>query len=141
MKRGVKVRLKVDLTNYGSGLVEGAEGITSGRDLNYFGSDRFVSVQFPKQTLDILWDSLEITDEEYLKELAEKEKKLLEEYKSATDITETVGPKGGFKRLEFKYTKSDGKTENYYNGFKESAQKLIKYFEEIKLDVKKTIRK
>ena len=42
-------------------------------------NDRFIGVHFPNAgTFDILWESLEIIDQEYLKEMAEGEKERME---------------------------------------------------------------
>jgi hypothetical protein len=110
MQGGIKVRLKVDLTKYRTGLVPGTEGTTIG---NYGiwsrGSDRFVGVHFPdKGALDVLWDSLEIIDEEYLKRNEEQRNRYFEKLKSATEVVKCVGPRGGFRHLSYTYTDSNG---------------------------------
>lgn len=137
MKDRVKVRLKVDLTQYLKGLVAGSEGYTIG---NYGmwsrANDNFIGVHFPGiGSLDVLWSSLEIIDEEYLKEVEERRKDKLEEYKSARNIVKYVGPRGGFKSLSFTYTDINGKTVHYSTGFKEEAEKLIAYFKELNLQI------
>ena len=72
----IKIRLKVDLTKYHPELKIGAEGYTIGTyGIWSRGSNRFIGVCFPNiATLDVLWDSLEIIDSDYLKQL-EKNKK------------------------------------------------------------------
>lgn len=57
MNKGIKIRLRVDLTEYLPGLVVGTEGITIGnQDMWSRGSDRFVGVHFQgKGSLDVLW--------------------------------------------------------------------------------------
>ena len=69
MKDRINVRLKVDLTQYLKGLIVGSEGYTIG---NYGiwsrANDNFTGVHFPGiGSLDVLWSSLEIIDEEYLR--------------------------------------------------------------------------
>ena len=68
--RAIRVRLRVSLTEYHPSLVAGAEGVTvetQGEWSRAF--DRFTGVQFPEAGVrDILWTSLEIVDEEYLRE-------------------------------------------------------------------------
>src|SRR5262249_11216563 len=68
------------------------------------GSDRFIGVRFPiAGTFDILWDSLEITDEQFLAERAVYEQKRWEQLKEAKEVVRYVGPKGGFKYLSYQY--------------------------------------
>ena len=96
IEKGTKVKLTVDLTQYAKGLVAGTEGITAGQQGMWSrGSDRFVTVRFPGiTTLDVLWDSLEIIDEEVLKEMDRQKKLFVENLKSAKDVTLYVGPRG-----------------------------------------------
>ena len=67
-------------------------------------NDNFVTVCFPNvATLDVLWKSLEIIDEEYLKRVKERNAKWLEELKTAKNVELNLGPKGGFRSLSFEY--------------------------------------
>jgi hypothetical protein len=67
--------------------------------------DRFVLVKFPGlTTLDVLWQSLEITDKERLAEIEEYEKKKEESLKKATEVLLLVGPRGGYKSLSYRAT-------------------------------------
>ncbi len=136
MNRGVKVRLKVDLTKYKPGLVAGTEGTTIGNhDIWSRGSDRFIGVHFPeKGTLDVLWESLDIIDEEDLKK-PEQENLQLEELKSATEVVKFVGPRGGFRYLSYTYTDSNGIQVHISNGFRKDAEKLIDFFNRNKIKV------
>lgn len=83
MNERIRVRLTVDLTEYKPDLIAGSEGYTIGS----FGMwsrtfDRFIGVNFPRiGTLDVLWKSLEIIDEEYLRELEKQRLIQLEELK------------------------------------------------------------
>lgn len=122
----IKVRLKVDLTNYLSGLVIGTEGYTIGQyGMWSRGSDRFVGVDFPgRGKLDVLWESLEIIDEEYLRRALEAEKKWQEALKTAKNVVKRVGPRGGFRSLSFEYVNSDGIKGFYSTAFKSDADKL-----------------
>ena len=67
MEEQIKVKLLVDLTRYADGLVEGLEGYTVGsKGMWSRANDNFVTVCFSNiATLDVLWKSLEIIDEEY----------------------------------------------------------------------------
>ena len=130
MDRQIKVRLKVDLTKYSIGLVPGVEGITVGKmGIWSRGSDRFITVKFPgRATLDVLWDSLEIIDEEYLKEAEVSAKKYMEELKTATDVVRYLGPRGGFQYLSFTYFTKEGISVHQTIGFKKEAERTINYF-------------
>lgn len=131
MEKGIQVRLTTDLTKYNSLLVPGVEGYTVGNmGMWSRGSARFISVRLPNiTTIDILWKSLEIIDEEYLKKASERESELLEELKSASHVTKFVGPRGGFRYLTYSYTDKNGISVNASNGFKNDSERLIKIFE------------
>jgi hypothetical protein len=68
---------------------------------------------------------LEVVDEKYLQEKREREAKQLEKYKSAQNVIKHVGPKGGFKDLNFEYFDSDDAKVCYSLGIKSEAEKLI----------------
>lgn len=87
-------------------------------------------MHFPeKGTLDVLWESLEIIDEEYLKRVKEQENTHFEELKSATEVVKFIGPRGGFRYLSYTYTDSNGIQIQTSNGFRKDADKLIDFFE------------
>lgn len=93
------------------------------------GSDRFVGVNFlDKGILNILWESLEIIDKEYLKAAKNRENKHLEELKSVTKVVKFVGPRGGFRYLSYTYINSNGIQVHTSNGFHKEADKLIDFF-------------
>lgn len=137
MAKSIKVRLKVDLTKYIPNLVEGSEGYTvPNGGIWSRASDRFVGVKFPsKGTLDVLWDSLEIIDEEYLAEIEKREQRFLEELKTAYDVVKYIGPRGGFKYLTYTYIDSKGIKISTSQGFKNEAEKLIKIFDKYGIEV------
>lgn len=132
MEENIKVKLKVDLTRYGNGLVPGIEGYTIGRQGMWSRSnDNFITVCFPNiKTLDVLWDSLEIIDEEYLKQVQESNQKWMEELKTARNVRLYLGPKGGFRGLSFQYIDERGIECGYSNGFKDESTKIMKFFKE-----------
>jgi len=134
----LSVKLLTDLTKYGEGLVPGIKGIIIGRKGMWSRSnDNFITVKFENNiTLDVLWSGLEITDEEYLKCIAENNKIFLEELKTATDIVKSVGPKGGFKYLSYKCTSIDGTNRSVSTALKKEADKLLNIFFEYNLNVK-----
>ncbi|QHT59879.1 hypothetical protein GXP70_07895 [Paenibacillus lycopersici] len=142
MHERIQVKLTVDLTQYLNGLVAGTEGYTIG---NYGiwsrANDNFTGVHFPGLgSLDVLWSSLEIIDQKYLEEMEIQRKQRLEEFKTAKNITKYVGPRGGFKGLSFEYTKSNGTSVSYSNGFKQESEKLIEYFKELNLEIEEKLR-
>lgn len=141
MDKRMKVRLKVDLTRYIPNLIVGSEGYTIGRYGDWSrGSDRFVGVVFPNiGTLDVLWESLDIIDEEYLKVASEDEKTFIEELRSAKDVLIVVGPKGGFRYLIFDYKNIEGVEVRKSIGFKKEAERCLKIFEENGILVKRKI--
>jgi len=137
MEKRIKVKLKTDLSKYTSGLQPGVEGYTiSQYGIWSRGSDRFIGVCFPGiATLDVLWESLEIIDKEYLEEIALHNKKHMEELKSAQNVIKYVGPKGGFRHLSYEYTTVEGNRSHASNGLKSEAERLIKIFEEYGIKV------
>lgn len=143
MSERIMVSLKVDLTRYGEGLLRGSKGYTIGNYGEWSrGSDRFVGVCFPGvKTLDVLWESLEIIDEEYLKEKEMVEDRKKEELKNATDVIKYVGPRGGFRYLCYSYKTADGILCNTSSDSKKSSEILINYFVENGIEVKKEILK
>lgn len=135
MEKNVKVKLKVDLTRYLTGLIVGSEGYTVGTYGKWSRlNDNFTGVKFSNiGTLDVLIDSLEIIDEEYLKKLKNSKNKELEDLKTAENIEVTLGVRGGFKYLSYKYC-------NGYrgNGFKKQSEELIAYFKSLNKEIKYT---
>ncbi|NFH78662.1 hypothetical protein FDA09_04485 [Clostridium botulinum] len=134
----IAVKLITDLTKYGKGLVPGIKGITVGQKGIWSRcNDNFISVKFENDiTLDVLWSGLEIIDDDYLKTIAEDEKKLLEELKSAKNIVKSVGPRGGFRYLCYEYITLDGSKSNKSIGLKKEADKLLELFSKYNLNVK-----
>ena len=92
-------------------------------------------------TLDVLWSGLEIIDEDYLNNKKEEEIKFEEELKTATDIVEYIGPRGGQKYITFSYTNYEGENiineSNYHSGRSIDEIKSIfkKHGKTIKVDV------
>lgn len=126
-ERSIKVRLKTDLTQYGAGLLPGTEGYTAGRQGMYSrGSDRFITVRFPTSTLDVLWDSLEIIDEDFLREMDAEKRRFDESLKSARDVILHLGPRGGFRCLSLVYTDVESGTHCHLSeGFRDKAYQMM----------------
>jgi len=119
-------------------LVPGVEGVTVGRHGEWSrGSDRFVGVRFQEiGTFDILWESLEIIDAEYLAEAAERERKTRELLKNAKSVVRIVGPRGGFRYLSYEYVNEHGIPCHVSNGDRNAADNLVKYFLEQGIEVR-----
>lgn len=100
------------------------------------GSDRFVGVRFPEAGVhDILWSSLEIIDEDYLRERAAAKEREREALKTATNVVLHLGPRGGFRSLSYEY-QEDGITRHVSQGFRESADELLGIFREYSIPVR-----
>lgn len=143
MTKHIKVKLNTDLSRYGEGLLPGIEGYTIGQyGIWSRSSDRFIGVCFPGiATLDVLWQSLEIIDDEYLSKVALLREKEMAELKSARNVIKYVGPRGGFRRISYEYICSNGIVGSVSNGFKKDADKLIEIFNKYGINVEiKTIR-
>lgn len=134
----IKVRLNTDLTRYGKCLKKGIEGYTIGEyGMWSRGSDRFIGVCFPDiQTLDVLWESLDIIDGEFLKRREENKKMFLEELKTVTNVEKHVGLRGGFRCLSYKT--SSGYVSKY---FKEEALEIEKIIKSYGIEVKEIVDK
>lgn len=141
MDHRIRVRLTEDLTRYHPQLIPGVEGFTVGRyGLWSRGSDRFIGVHFPQVgTFDILWEGLEIIDKEYLADLAEREKRRLDDLKNAKNVVRTVGPKGGFKYITYEYVDENGITNYMSNGNRQEAEKLIDVFRKHGIKIKEQV--
>lgn len=137
MDRQIKVKLNSDLSRYGEGLLPGIEGYTIGQYGSLSrNSDRFIGVCFPGiATLDVLWGSLEIIDNEYLKEAALIRKKEMSNLKNAKNVIKYVGPKGGFRYISYEYISEDGIVNHVSNGFKSDADNLIEIFNQYGINV------
>lgn len=125
-----KVKLKVDLTKYHQSLKIGTKGVTAGRQGIWSrNQDRFITVEFPKHTLDVLWEGLEITDEEYLNELEKYKLKEKEKFRTAKDVKLIVSRYGTLKYISYKimnYGVVRSESENLWDDIIE----LIKTFNE-----------
>jgi len=136
----LKVRLRVDLTRYRSELVAGVEGTTVGAaGLWSSGSDRFVGVRFPSTTIDVLWESLEIIDEQYLAEAKRRDAEKREALKSATSVVRYAGARGGFKYLSYQYTDKSGVVSHVSTSSKAEAEELTVLFNQLNIPVKDTV--
>lgn len=141
MEKQIKVKLLVDLTKYANGLVEGTQGYTVGSKGTWSSAnDNFVTVCFPGiATLDVLWKSLEIIDEEYLKESKETNKKWIEQLKTAKSVELHIGPRGGFRSLQFEYLGDNNVVSYYAVGFKNKADEIMKIFKANNIKIKEVI--
>src|SRR5262249_46661482 len=118
-------------------LVSGAEGVTVGATGMWSrGSDRFIGVHFEGiGTFDILWESLQITDEDYLAQAAARQQKRREALKQAKNVVKYLGPRGGFKFLAYEYPDEYGGTTHTSCSNRLEAAKLEKFFREQGIEV------
>ena len=138
----IKVRLIEDLTKYGAGLIVGTEGVTVGRQRMWSrGNDRFITVNFPRiATLDVLWKSLEIIDEDVLKEREAQKTAFEEALKTAHDVVLHLGPKGGFRSLSYEYEDAQtGCPVHTSNGFRTEALEILEKLKSYNIPVKEEI--
>jgi len=104
------------------------------------GSDRFVSVRFEGAgTHDILWESLEIIDEEVNRELARVREEKREDLKTARNVVQTMGPRGGFRCLSYEYDSRLGGVNHIATASREEAEELIELFKTYNIEV--TVKK
>lgn len=96
----MRVRLLVDLTSYDPRCTAGSEGETCWASNG--GSDLLTGVMFDSGArLDVFSTGLEIIDEEYLRQNAERE---LEEARTARDVVLLTGPRGGYRYLSYQHS-------------------------------------
>ncbi|MEG2455063.1 MAG: hypothetical protein RSC08_02320 [Oscillospiraceae bacterium] len=141
-KESIQVQLTTDLTKYAKNLVAGTVGVTvAPQGMWSRQSDRFVTVAFPGiATLDVLWKSLKIIDEEFLE--AQKARQIIfeESLKTAHDVVLHLGPRGGFHGLDYCYTDAQsGHAMNVSNGFKEEAQRIIELLKSYQIPIAEKI--
>jgi hypothetical protein len=133
----IAVRLRANLTRYHSALVPGIEGRTvESGGMWSRASDRFVPVSFPGAGIhDVLWESLEIVDADYLAEAAARRADKAEALRTATNVIKTVGPRGGFKYLSYEYIAKDGVRQHVSTGFRSEAEEVIAVLERYGISV------
>jgi hypothetical protein len=143
MPSGIKVRLTTGLTSFNKGLIPGIEGHTVGRaDTCKSASDQFIGVQFQDiGTFEIRWQSLEITDTDYLAQESKRKEKELETLKFAKNVKRIFGPKGGFKQLHYECVNANGQRSVIATSDPAEAERLLKFFEEHGIAVSETHQK
>ena len=129
MEEQIKVKLLVDLTKYADGLVKGSEGYTVGsKGMWSRANDNFVTVCFPKiATLDVLWKS------------EESNKEWIEQLKTARCVELHIGPRGGFRSLQFEYLNNNNIVNHYVIGFKNKADSVLEIFKANNIKIKEVI--
>jgi len=133
---GAKVTLTTDLTKYHPKLKAGIQGTIS-KGISRLG-DRFCLVNFPEvdRPYDVLYDGLDPVKDDKYKEVhakhAEKERQI---YDSAENIVLIVGPRGGFRYLQYSYRKYDI-GHSVSNGDKAASERILKYFRSIGKEIK-----
>ena len=141
MEEKIKVKLLVDLTKYADGLVKGSEGYTIGsKGMWSRANNSFVTVCFPNiATLDVLWKSLEIIDGEYLKKSEESNKRWIEQLKTAKCVELHIGPRGGFRSLQFEYLDDNKIVIHDAIKFKNKADSILEIFKENNIKIEEVI--
>jgi len=135
----MKVKLVHDYTKYNERLMKGIIGVakeTPEEQKARKVDDNFVKVEFEGiTTVDVLWKGLEIVDEEYLAEKQRLKELHLLKMLTAKNIVKTIGPKEGFKKLEFIYT-DEGKDITLVTEDKDEADEYFAVFEKNNIEVK-----
>lgn len=129
----LKVSLVHDYTKYNEKLEKGVIGYayeTPEEQIARKSDDNFVKVHFEGITdVDVLWRGLEIVDEDYLgKKQAEKDA-YFSLMQSAKNVSYILGPKGGFKSLEFDFINTDGAETHLFIEDKVDGQDYLDAFE------------
>lgn len=106
----IQVKLVHDYTKYNEKLEKGTVGYAvetpEDQEMRKV-DDFFVKVKFEGITeVDVLWRGLEIIDETYLAEKQAKKDAYFSQVQTAKNVTYTLGPKGGFKTLEFDFVEN-----------------------------------
>jgi len=83
--------------------------------------------------------TLEIMDEEVNRELAKLREERLEDLKTARNVVQTTGPRGGFRSLSYEYDSRHGGVNHISNANREEAEEVIKLFKTYNIEV--TIKK
>jgi hypothetical protein len=87
------------------------------------------------QNLDVLWESLEIIDEGYLAEAAERKAQRARELRSAENVVRTVGTRGGFKYLSYEYVDTTGVRNHVSTAFRADADELIELLKSLGIPI------
>jgi hypothetical protein len=143
MSSGIKVRLTTGLTSFHQGLIPGIEGHTVGQTGTCSSaSDQFIGVQFQNiGTFEIRWESLEITDADYLAQESKRKERELEALKFAKNVKRIFGPNGGFKQLYYEYVNANGQRSVIATSDRAEVERLVKFFEEHGIKVSETHQK
>ena len=124
----LKVKLVHDYTKYNEKLEKGIEGLayeTPEEQEIRKADDHFVKVQFEGITdVDVLWRGLEIIDEAYLAEKQRITDEYFAQMATAKNVVYTLGPKGGFKRLEFDFIQNGAEVHHIVEDKDEGADYL-----------------
>lgn len=105
---GCKIRLTRDLTRYHPLFIIGKEGTMLGGESRL--GDRFCLVDFPGVGVkDMLYEGLaHVENDEYRRRKVIFIEQYTKEIDTAYEIKQFVGPRGGFRSLEYMYLKLDG---------------------------------
>ena len=143
MSAGVKVRLRTGLTSFHKGLIPGIEGHTvAQKETCTSASDEFIGVEFQDiGKFEIRWESLEITDADYLAQESKRKERELEALQFAKNVKRIFGPKGGFKQLYYEYVNANGQRSVIATSDRAEAERLVKFFEEHGIIVSETHQK
>ena len=129
---GYEVTLTCELLRYHPGLVQGIKGHVVG--MSRLG-DRFAIIRFPSinHTIDILWESLDITDPRHIEKQAQKARELQERMPKMTNIVYTRGPLGRFDNIKYQYLDNNSELQSEKCIYKEEGLKLLEYFDQNKM--------
>lgn len=124
----LKIKLVHDYTKYNEKLEKGTVGYateTPEEQEARKADDHFVKVEFEGiTTVDVLWRGLEIVDEEYLAEKKRVRDEYLAQLKTAKNVKQTIGAKGGFKELTLDFVENGVEVHKVVTD-KDEAQEFI----------------
>lgn len=135
----LKVKLVHIYTKYNERLEKGVEGYayeTPEEQKMRKADDAFVRVKFEGITeVDVLWNGLEIIDEDYLNEKEACRIAYFAQVATAKNVIYTLGPKGGFRSLELDFVENGVEVHKFIED-KEEGEAFLNALEKYSVPTK-----
>lgn len=135
----LKVKLVHIYTKYNEKLEKGVEGYayeTPEEQKARKVDDDFVRVKFEGITdVDVLWNGLEIIDEDYLNEKEARRIAYFAQVSTAKNVVYTLGPKGGFRSLELDFVENGVEVHKFIED-KVEGEEFLKALEKYSIPTK-----